>query len=421
MLLKDSISQLEPMSAVYAVNRALRKIDQRLVDHGERVAYIACKLQEYGALPMDVKTLFLLSIFHDVGAYKTDEIDRMVEFETHDVWDHAIYGYLFLKYLSPLKECAEAILYHHCSWEEIEKANIAYGDYAQLIHLADRIDIVSSYEEDSVEFFKLWNNESNLFNPAYLDVFHQCFQNGKFFEELTNETYQAVNLERCRAFQMQVDEVLDYLKMIVHAIDFRSEYTVTHTINTVSISIKIAEHFHLSQEETERIYLGALFHDVGKVAIPTEILEFPGKLTDEQMRVMRTHVYETEQLISGIIPDAICKIAIRHHEKLDGSGYPHGITGDKLSFAERIVAVADIVSALSSKRSYKQPFPKEKTLIILADMAKAQLDATICDYVQHNYDAIMESTENERKAIIAKYLMITHEYEVLRQKFLQPA
>lgn len=75
------IAHIDAAAAVYAVNATLRRIDERLVDHGERVAFIACELCEEGNLPMDMKTLFLLCAFHDIGAYKTDEIDRMLEFE----------------------------------------------------------------------------------------------------------------------------------------------------------------------------------------------------------------------------------------------------------------------------------------------------------------------------------------------------
>lgn len=202
--------------------------------------------------------------------------------------------------------------------------------------------------------------------------------------------------------------------MVVYAIDFRSEHTVTYTINTVSVAINIAKYFGLSEEELEHIYLGALLHDVGKIAIPTSILEFPGKLSDEQMRIMRTHVTETEKIIKNCIPTYICNLAVRHHEKLDGSGYPYGLTGKDLSFSERIVAIADIVSALSSRRSYKEPFPKDKTLAILSQMSERQLYPHICNYVCNNYDLIIENTEQDRRDIIEKYQQMFAEYSILK-------
>ena len=183
------------------------------------------------------------------------------------------------------------------------------------------------------------------------------------------------------------------------------------------MALNIAKHFGLDAVQQERIYLGALLHDVGKIAIPVEILEYPGRLSPEQMVIMRTHVTETENLITGIIPDEICQIAVRHHEKLDGSGYPHGLTGDSLDFSQRIVAVADIVSALGSRRSYKDPFPKEKTISILREMEQRQLDPVICDYVCSNYDRIMIDTDTYRAAVIARYQAMIDEFAALKNRF----
>ncbi len=307
--------RIDAIAAVNAVNATLRRIDERLIDHGERVAYIACRLCELGGLELDIKTLFLLSIFHDIGAYKTDEIDRMVEFETREVWSHAIYGGLFLKYLTPLSSHADAIVYHHCPWSVLEKLAPCCRDYAAMIHLADRIDIVLAATGDERRAEELVCALDGVFRPEYVAVMRRCFrEDGGIGRGLRDGSYRAVNMERCAAFRLPVRETLEYLKMLVYSIDFRSEYTVTHTINTVSLSMYIAARFALGEEELEKLYLGALLHDVGKIAIPVSIVENPGKLSDEEMRVMRTHVRETDELIRGIVPEDIRRIAARHHE-----------------------------------------------------------------------------------------------------------
>lgn len=405
--------EIDAMAAVYAVSATLRRIDVRLMDHGERVAYIACELCEAGKLDLDMKTLFLLCIFHDIGAYKTEEIDRMVEFETNDVQNHAIYGYLFLKYMTPLKAHAGALLYHHSPWSVLESKDPVFRDYAAMIHLADRMDIAMKLDPNGPQMESMMSNSEGIFKEEYAELMRRFIGDRKLRETLLDGSYSGKNMERCKAFKPSAAESLEYLKMIVYSIDFRSEHTVTHTVNTVSLALNIARHFGLSEEELEKIYLGSLLHDVGKIAIPESILEFPGRLTDEQMTVMRTHVNETKELIEGIVPEDICLIATRHHEKLDGSGYPLGLTGEKLSFPQRIVAVADIVSALSSRRSYKEPFPKERTVSILESMSKAQLDPVICSYVNDKYDEIMKLTDPPRAKVIAQYQDIISEAEAL--------
>ena len=99
--------------------------------------------------------------------------------------------------------------------------------------------------------------------------------------------------------------------MLAYSIDFRSEYTVTHTVTTVGISVEIARLLNYSAEDKQRIYYGALLHDVGKIAIPLEILEYPGKLSPQAMRIMRTHVELTGRILGQDVEEKIRKIALR--------------------------------------------------------------------------------------------------------------
>lgn len=403
-------TQISGLAAIKAVSQTLRRIDERLVDHGERVAFIATELLREGELKLDSRLLFILAIFHDVGAYKTDEIDKMMEFETNEVLNHSVYGYLFLKYMTPLKESSLAILHHHTKWEQLVNEDNNYKDYAALIHLADRIDILRQSNSFDKEFGRLINDKGVNFKPEYLDLFLKSYKKLQLFEKIDCDYYKRSNEKLIDKFNFSVSEAIEFLEMIVYSIDFRSEFTVVHSINTISIAISISNHFCLKKECMEKIYLGALLHDVGKISIPTTILEYPGRLDENMMKIMKGHVKETENLIRGIVPDEICNIASRHHEKLDGSGYPKGLTGKDLTLPERIVAVADIVSALCSRRSYKEPFPKEKIINILKEMSESQLDKNVCEYVCDNYDKIMEETEPNRDYIIEKYTLIKEEY-----------
>lgn len=206
-------------------------------------------------------------------------------------------------------------------------------------------------------------------------------------------------------------EAVDYLKLLVYSIDFRSEYTVTHTINTTAISAQLGLRLGMSEFELAQLYYGAFLHDIGKIAIPLNILEFEGKLTDEQMEIMKTHVLYTDRIIRGLVSENIRRIAVHHHEKIDGSGYPYGLSGSDLSVAEKIVAVADIVSALTSQRSYKERYPAEKTKALITQLRdNHKLDADICNTLLKNYDAIMRETDATRDPVIQLYNSIAAEY-----------
>lgn len=190
-----------------------------------------------------------------------------------------------------------------------------------------------------------------------------------------------------------------YLCMLAYSIDFNSEFTVIHTIMTTSLAQEIAKFCDLSEHEIQKIYYGALLHDVGKASIPIKILEKPGKLTDEEMQIMQGHVLGSEKVLRGYVPDDILQIAIRHHEKLDGSGYPYGLAKDDLSLSECIVAVADILSALLGRRSYKDPLSVDKAMSIICEMAKDGLisQEVVDTFVEHQEEILMNTRQHSQE------------------------
>ncbi|MEG2516865.1 MAG: HD domain-containing phosphohydrolase, partial [Raoultibacter sp.] len=124
-----------------------------------------------------------------------------------------------------------------------------------------------------------------------------------------------------------------------------------------------------------------------------------------------THVDITEEIIEGCVDDYLAAIALRHHEKLDGSGYPRHLDASQLSLAQRLVAIADMVSALSGKRSYKEAFSKERVLAIVVEMKDAhEIDADICMCLEEHYDAIMADVARVCAPVLAAHDRILADY-----------
>jgi putative nucleotidyltransferase with HDIG domain len=214
--------------------------------------------------------------------------------------------------------------------------------------------------------------------------------------------------------KMTSDEAMEYLLMIIYTIDFKSKSTVVHSVSTAFLSVYLAEHVGLSKEEKEKIKVASLIHDIGKIAVPVSILEYPGKLDSAKMAVMKKHINYTEQIMQGIIPKDISDIAVRHHEKLDGSGYPLGLKAKNLSKSDRIVAIADIISALSGSRSYKEGYEKEKTISILEEMVKeGKLDGEIVELATDNFDDMISQMYDKTKNVTEMYEKITKEFDSL--------
>lgn len=409
---------IDKNNVVNIIRNALNLIDSRLIDHGERVAYIIYKILsvENKCTKSEIADIVILAIFHDIGAYKTEEIDNMLEFETKSVWQHSIYGYLFIKNLSPLGELADSILYHHFSFDKLCLVNSENKSIASLIHLADRVDV--ALNKKNFNFIKTFVPlKDKTFEGKYIDLFIIADKKYNIIDKIYNKTYSDEISELISDIELSYSQIKQYLEMLVYSIDFRSNVTVTHTITTVSISIEIAKALKMPDVSLKKIYYGSLLHDIGKIAIPLNILEKQGSLNDSEMEIMKSHINLTESILKNYVNDDILKIASRHHEKIDGSGYPYGLKGDVLSINERIVAVADIISALSGERSYKKEFDKYQIIKILQDMSKEnKICPNIVNVVVNNYDLIVGNSNKNCKDILDKYNNIKYEYNCLYQK-----
>ncbi len=402
---------------INVVRNALSKIDPRLVEHGERVAFIAKRIYE----ELDDKgefvfpKLFVLCVLHDIGAYKTEEIDDMVRFETEKPISHSLYGYLFLKHLTHLSDYAEALLYHHTDYSVMLTKNCAYAPYAEMIHLADRADILLHTSERKLSCLKTMSGKQ--FNPLFVNAFFKANEGDRIQTAISSGSFLGEIRDTAQSFDVSEEEIMDYLRLVVYAIDFRSPYTVTHTADTTIISVETGKIMGLSEAELRSLYLGAYLHDIGKIAIPQSLLEKPDKLTTLEYDLMKLHVDEGEKILRGVISEEICNIALRHHEKIDGSGYPLGLTDKELTLSQQIVAVADIVSALSGRRSYKEPFPKDKVIGILTELKKdGKLSPDVVDAICDNYDYILEQTAKSHYPIKLLYDNLIREYGELSAK-----
>jgi putative nucleotidyltransferase with HDIG domain len=401
------------------LEETLNHVDTRLVDHGKRVAYLIYKVLE-GQHKYDSKKLrdiCVLTMLHDVGAYKTEEIDRMVVFETVDIWEHSIYGYLFLRYFSPLKEMAPVILFHHAECNDLKYLDDPEHQLlAQLISLCDRSDVFALHGGNADGFRDYINQNRNVKYYDYIvDMFFFSFINiDNVFKDIdTDETFNHI----FRGTPLSREEVNGYIKMIIFSIDFRSSQTVIHTVATTCIAGIMAGLLGVNEDDIEKIKTGAMLHDIGKIGIPIHILESTDRLNDADMEIMRGHVDITEKILRGNVDADVEHIAVNHHERLNGTGYPKHFEVRDIAFFDRIVVVADIFSALCGSRSYKTAYPKEKIIRILSDMSGQNLiDPEIAALSIKHYDEIMEAVERESQPVIQAYNDMNEEYQQIRNE-----
>ncbi len=175
------------------------------------------------------------------------------------------------------------------------------------------------------------------------------------------------------------NHLMEMVTSLAGAIDAKDPYTKGHSTSVSRYSEALARAVNLPEHEVERIKIGAMLHDVGKIGIPESVLKKPGKLTDEEWEIMKQHpVIGAEKVLApnDALRDLI-PIVKYHHERLDGKGYPEQLKGNEIPLAARIVSVADAYHALVSDRPYRKGMPIEKACAILKEGAGTQWDSDL--------------------------------------------
>ncbi len=408
------------------MRRALNTLDYQLMDHGERVAYLLLKLSEAEGIynEKQLTKISFLGLFHDIGAYQTELLDSLgdlyhtFKFEISDSLEHSIYSYLFLNEHEFFEEYVDSVLFHHFIYEKIQASDCKNKRLAARMYLADRLDIMIIRKLVKTPQDVLTRLKNKVFSPeevALLEklekeqgVITKCFT-GEYMDEL---------LEFTTGSKTYTDEIETIIHMLPHTIDFRSEHTVTHTIATVEIAVLLADLFNIGEERKKDVYLGALLHDIGKISVSNMLLEKNGKLTNNEFSIMKDHVLLSEYILRGCVSEEVFRIAVRHHEKLDGSGYPAGLMKSQLTLEERIVAISDVLSALLGRRSYKDPFPMEKVIAILTQEAEAgKLCPEVINKAIENNELIARAVDKCCDEAMMRYRILQDNAMSLRAKY----
>ena len=176
--------------------------------------------------------------------------------------------------------------------------------------------------------------------------------------------------------------VVQSLQTFARAIDAKDKYTNGHSLRVAEYSAQLAKRMGLSEKEQENIYYIALLHDIGKIGIPDSILNKPGKLTDEERKVIQNHPLIGGEILKDFTAiEGIADGAKFHHERIDGKGYNNGLKGNEIPLIARIIGVADTYDAMSSTRCYRPSLTKEFIVEELKRVAGTQLDANIVPYM----------------------------------------
>ncbi len=405
--------------------RSLNQMDAQLTGHGERVAYCMVHLLEKNPQFSDeeICKITWIVLLHDIGNFHDIGISDLVKKEYNTDFSHARYGYLFLKYFSPFAEYAPLVLFHHSSHDRVDASSMSeklkwVTKCLQIFDTTDLYHIRHPQITKQALLNYLKRLSTIIFSEEAIETIEQLAvqspDNSLPFSLPPQEEIHEFLLKRLKRMDVTEHEEELLLRTLVNSIDFRSHYTAIHCNIMVHVSDLLARLCGLDEKTCRSVHLGALLHDLGKISIPLRILESNGKLEGADWVVMQAHVNITEHILQGKVSDEVLQIAIRHHETLDGKGYPYGLSSQDLTLPQRIVSVADIVSALSEQRSYKAPFTFEKILNILDEMcANGKICPHVVGILKENREIVYQEIQTASTRAMGIYERIQKEYNEL--------
>lgn len=382
---------------IFALSDALDLVGVDDVAHGKRVGIMAAECgKALGLAEADTTFLFDLGMLHDIGVSSTQTHHHLVEeFDWEGSQVHAEIGYNLLRGFAPLSRMAKPVRYHHTRWEKLialppADLTAQQVQQANLIFMVDRVDALASPYYGSGFLFDhlddirahIRRSAGSYFGPELVDGFLAASEAQAFWLQLeprSIQNYLHDMLLHGESYQSSFAELKQLAVIFSHIVDAKSPFTANHSLGVARLARFLAEGMGVSEENCDKLEIAALLHDLGKLRVPDEILDKPGKLDAHERLVINTHSFETYQILRDI--DGFEEIALwaaYHHEEPGGTGYPFRVREKDLSIEARILRVADIFQALAQNRPYRAGVSEPELIGILQELAgRGSLDAGI--------------------------------------------
>ncbi len=170
------------------------------------------------------------------------------------------------------------------------------------------------------------------------------------------------------------------VRSILQALDCKDHYTFGHSLRVTHFTLKLGEEMGFDEETLYDLEMSALFHDIGKIAVPDAVLLKPARLDDEEFLQMKQHPSKSAEILEGFEPfEEVAKNAKHHHERYDGRGYPDGLKGEDIPLFSRMILIADTFDAMTSTRPYRKGLPYEVAFAELDEFAGSQFDPELVE------------------------------------------
>ena len=395
---------------VLSLSDAMDLASPLLSQHQQRTAFIVWEMgRAAGVTDERLERSFIAALLHDIGALSLEEKisihDSIIEYPEN----HCIRGEVLLGKVPCLKNAAMIVRFHHreCKgWESVMEEPLFLE--SQMLLLADHVErqinrsqYILHQHEDIISGIKALSG--SFCYPEVVELFTEVSGREEFWLDLVSPRLYSLLLHDgpFRKTERGLSHISEIAELFRNIVDFRSRFTATHSSGVAAAASVMSRMFGLTAMETKLMEVAGNLHDIGKLAIPNGILEKPGKLTKEEMAVMRSHTYYTYSIINTIGGiKQIAEWAAYHHERLDGSGYPFHCKEDELSTGARIMMTADIFTAVAEDRPYRKGMSRDEIINVLKGFSDRMIiDPKINELLFDNYNEIAEYVKDKQAVL----------------------
>jgi putative nucleotidyltransferase with HDIG domain len=249
---------------------------------------------------------------------------------------------------------------------------------ARIVNISQTVEVFATGRNPTEAVKVAVERSGTWFDPVLSKVVRALEKdNGFWLRVLSKDAREyALQMEPGVAIAASPQRIDELCQAFAQVIDAKSPYTYNHSVGVASAAVEIAQGLGLVASTITMVRRAALLHDIGKLSVANSILEKPGKLNEEEWKVMKMHSAYTRVILQNISGfEQLAFVAAAHHERLDGSGYPDGLTAEHLPLTARIICVADVFQAITEDRPYRRGTPREDALRIMDTEIPHRLDA----------------------------------------------
>jgi len=371
-------------SLIKSIATALDIVEGELLgtstNHGKRIAVLCAKMGKVlGKNTEEITALAVCALLHDSALTEYILSERMDGNSDTAMKKHCEIGQRNVDALCFKTNVKDFVLYHHEHADGTGSFGIREGEgplEAELITIADSLDAkyhLQRLTQEGLPYIRkiIVNETGKHYSKKAAQTMLEILDWPTVLSLKDNVIKQtAADSISPWTVDIQTETVLGLAGFVARIIDYKSAFTQKHSTQIANKAWFMGKYYKYNPENLSELYLAAALHDLGKLAIPTEILEKPGKLTDEEFEIIKQHVRITWELLKDVEGfETICQWASNHHEKADGNGYPFGKKVGELDFNSKLLMCLDLYQAICEERPYHPARSHADTMKILYEMA----------------------------------------------------